>query len=313
MHPEKIQILKDRAKMFYKAREFFRKRGVIEVDCPIMSPSASIDVHIELIRAYGVSSTTQYLHASPEYGMKKLLAEGMSDIFQLCHVFRDEECSMQHNPEFTMVEWYRINVPFSAMIEESIEFIKEFVGDVPFSKVTYRDAFKRFAGIDYLQASEEDLLQFLEERGINPYQNIEEEGKDALLNIILGVVIQPQLGQKGLTVVQYFPATQAALAQTRKRGEEEIAERFEIFYQGVELANGYHELTNSEEQHERLIHSNATRERLGKDTLPIDDSFIKALEKGLPDCCGVSVGFDRLMMLRHKREDIADVIPLSEK
>ena len=313
MYPEKIEILKDRAEMFSKVRKFFCTRKILEVDCPIMSTSASVDVHIDLIRAYGVSSKTHYLHASPEYGMKKLLAEGIGDIYQLSHVFRDNECSMMHNPEFTMAEWYRMEVPFNAMIEETVEFIREFVGDVPFTKINYRDSFKKYTDIDYLNASEDDLLQYLEERGIDPYQNIEEEGKDALLNIILGVVIQPQLGKDELCVLQYFPATQAMLSQTRWKGEEEVSERFEVFYHGVELANGYHELGNSEEQLERLVITNNTRERLGKETLPIDDTFIKALEKGLPDCCGVSVGFDRLMMLRHDVEDIADVIPLSER
>lgn len=313
MTPEKIRILKDRAAMFSKARNFFSKRNILEVDCPIMSASASVDVHIDLIRAYGISSKTHYLHSSPEYGMKKLLAEGIGEIYQLSHVFRDNEYSMKHNPEFTMAEWYRVEVPFTAMIEETVEFIREFIGDVSFTKITYHDAFKKYAGIDYLEASEEDLLQYLKERGIDPYENIEEEGKDALLDIILAIIIQPQLGKDELCVLKFFPATQAMLSRTRRRGEEEVAERFEIFYQGVELANGYHELCNSEEQLERLITTNNIREKLGKETLPIDEAFIKALEKGLPDCCGVSVGFDRLMMLRHNVEDIAAVIPLSER
>ncbi len=313
MQPELIRILKDRAEMFAKARHFFSSRGVTEVDCPAMSAFASVDVHIDLIRAYGLSSKTHYLHSSPEYGMKKLLAEGIGDIYQLSHVFRDNEYSMRHSPEFTMAEWYRLGFTFNAMIEETVEFIRLLIGDIPSTKITYREVFKKYAGIDYLKATEKELLLYLEERGIDPYQNIEEEGKDALLNIILGVVIQPQLGQKEICVLQYFPASQSALAQLKKRGDEEVAERFEIFYRGMELANGYHELADAEEQLARLIQSNNTRESLGKDTLPIDEPFIKALEKGLPECCGVSVGFDRLMMLRHQKDDISDVIPLSER
>lgn len=313
MNPEKIDILKDRAAMFAEVRKFFLDRDVCEVDCPIMSSAASVDVHIDLIRAYDSSAKTQYLHSSPEYGMKKLLSAGFGDIYQLGHVFRDNEYSMKHNPEFTMAEWYRVDMPFKTMINETIEFVQLFIGALPVSKINYREAFKKYAGIDYLKASEDDLLQYLEERGIDPYQNIEEEGKDALLDIILGVVIQPQLGMNDICVLQYFPASQAALAQTRWKGEEEVSERFEVFHKGMELANGYHELTNAEEQLERLVITNNTRERLGKDTLPIDESLIKALERGLPDCCGVSVGFDRLMMLRHNKDDIADVIALSER
>lgn len=313
MEPDKIQILKDRSEMLAKARDFFQKRSITEVDCPAMSKSASIEVHIDLYRCYGASQNTFYLHSSPEYGMKKLLAEGIGDIFQLGHVFRDNEYSMRHNPEFTMAEWYRVKMPFSAIIEETVEFIQEFIGKLPVTKISYRDAFKKYAGIDYVTSTEDELLQYLEESGIDPYQNIEEEGKDALLNIILGVVIEPQLGKDEITVLQYFPATQAALAKTKKRGDEEVSERFEVFHKGMELANGYHELTDYEEQYERLQITNHTRERLSKDTLPIDESFIKALERGLPDCCGVSVGFDRLMMLRHRMDDIADVIPLPER
>lgn len=308
-----IRILKDRAGMFEKARHFFSSRKVLEVDCPAISPYASVDVHIDLIRAYGLSATTNYLHSSPEYGMKKLLAEGIGDIYQLSHVFRDNESSMRHSPEFTMAEWYRLGISFTSMIEETVDFIRLFIGEIPFSKMSYREVFKKYAGIDYVKATEEELLDYLEERGIDPYQNIEEEGKDALLNIILGVVIQPQLGQKEIFVLQYFPASQSALAQTKKKRDELVAERFEVFYKGLELANGYHELANAEEQLERLIQSNTIREKLGKDTLPIDEGFIKALEKGLPDCCGVAVGFDRLMMLRHQKEDIADVIPLPQR
>jgi lysyl-tRNA synthetase class 2 len=313
MPPEKICILKDRSLMFTKAREFFAKRGICEVDCPIMSTSASIEVHIDLLRAYGVSSDTYYLHASPEYGMKKLLSEGIGDIYQMSHVFRDNDNSMQHNPEFTMVEWYRIKMPFLAMVEEAVDFIREFIGPIPLVKLSYREALKKYARIDYLKTTEEDLFQFLESKGIDPYQNIEEEGKDALLNIILGVIVKPHLGKEDICILQYFPASQAGLAQTRMKGEEKVAEKFEIYYKGIELANGYHQLCNPEEQLERLVTANNTRERLGKDTLPIDESFIKALEKGLPDCCGVSVGFDRLMMLRHNKDDIADVIAISER
>lgn len=313
MVAERISIIKDRARMLAEARRFFSDRNVLEVDCPIMSTMASVDLHIDLIRAYGASAHTHYLHSSPEYGMKRLLSEGIGDIYQLSHVFRDNEQSMRHHPEFTMVEWYRIKASFKAMIEETVAFIRIFVGDVPFVRLSYREAFKKYAGIDYLAVSEEELLDYLEKQGINPYQNIEEEGKDALLNIILAVIIEPQLGENEICVLQYFPASQAMLAQTKKRPKELVAERFEIFFKGMELANGYHELRDAKEQQARLVRANTMRERLGKDTLPIDESFIRALETGLPDCCGVAVGFDRLMMLRHNKEDISDILPFCER
>jgi lysyl-tRNA synthetase class 2 len=309
---EKIKILKDRSDMLQKSRDFFRQRSVYEVDCPIMSPSASIDVHINLIRAYGTNSQTRYLHPSPEYAMKRLLSEGMGDIYQLSHVFRDNEVGMRHNPEFTLAEWYRLGITFPKMIEETIDFIRLFVGNVKSHSMSYRDAFIKYTGIDYLTTSKKKMLNYLEEQGIDVYHNINEEGKDGILNVIMGVVIQPNLGHDQILAITHFPATQAALAQTKMVKDEEVSERFEVFYKGLELANGYHELTEPGEQHKRLIEANSIREKLGKDSLPVDENFLEALKKGLPDCCGVAVGFDRLMMLRHSKEDIAEVIPFAE-
>lgn len=309
---EKIKILKDRAQMLGKARGFFQQKEILEVDCPIMSHSAAIDVHINLIRAYGTNSATRYLHPSPEYGMKRLISEGIGDIYQLSHVFRDNEVGMRHNSEFTLAEWYRMGISFQKMIDETIEFIRLFVGDVTCHAISYRDAFIKYTGIDYLTSSRKKMLNYLEEHGIDVYHNIEEEGKDGILNIIMGVIIQPKLGSDKICALTHFPATQAALAKTKKLKEEDVSERFEVFYKGLELANGYHELTEPEEQKKRLLEANTIREKLGRDTLPLDENFLKALKRGLPNCCGVAVGFDRLMMLRHAKEDIAEVIPFAD-
>jgi lysyl-tRNA synthetase class 2 len=314
MKPEKIKILRDRAEMFRKVRNFFSLRDVCEVDCPLMNRFASVDVHIDLIRAYtGNPPKTHYLHSSPEYAMKRLLVEGMGDIYQLSHVFRDNEYSMRHNPEFMMAEWYRLNYPFLKMIEETVDFVRLFIGEMPNTIMTYEEVFKKYAGIDYKKITEKKLRSYLQEKGINPYENIEEEGKDAYLNLIMGVVIEPQLGHDEIFVIYHFPASQSMLSKTTIHDGVEVAERFEVFYKGYELANGYHELANAGEQKKRLAKANKIREELGKDTLPIDESFLEALEKGLPDCCGVAVGFDRLMMLRHGLDDIADVLPLTER
>ena len=314
MKPEKLKILRDRAEMFRKVREFFFSRNVCEVDCPSMNRFASVDVHIDLIRAYGGNPpATHFLHSSPEYAMKRLLVEGMGDIYQLSHVFRDNEYSMRHNPEFSMVEWYRLNFSFSKMIEETLDFIRLFIGDMPQTIMSYDQVFKKYADIDYRKITEKKLLSYLKEKGIDPYENIGGEGKDAYLNLIMGVVIEPQLGDKELFVINHFPASQSMLSKTTMQDGVEVAERFEVFYKGYELANGYHELADPAEQRKRLVKANKKREELGKDTLPIDELFLSALEKGLPDCCGVAVGFDRLMMLRHHLDDIADVLPLSER
>lgn len=305
---ERLSILRDRAVMLAAARSFFQLKGVIEVDCPQITAAASVDAHIDLIPILH-HNETRYLHSSPEYGMKRMLSEGLGDIYQLSHVFRHGEWGSKHNPEFTMAEWYRLDITFQEMIAETVDFIRLFLGDLPTITQSYREVFQTYAGFDYLKMSEHDLAAYLEDRGITPYPDVVEEGKDALLNLVIGTIIEPCLGQNELFVLAYYPASQSALAQTRWHGDEQVSERFEVYYKGVELANGYHELTNPQEQHQRLIEANTSRQRLGKPALPIDYLFLKALEKGLPDCCGVAVGFDRLMMLRHHRTNIADVIP----
>lgn len=306
---EKKTLLHDRAIMLDSARAFFKTRGILEVDCPLVSASASVDAHIDLIPAIDAMGHTRYLHSSPEYGMKRLLAEGMGDIYQLSHVFRQGEYGVKHNPEFMMAEWYRLEKSFEFLIEETIEFIRLFVGNIPWSLISYRDVFQKYAGIDYLHATEEDLLLFLKENQIETYDTVVAEGKDALLNLILGTLIEPNLGRDELCALAYYPSSQAALAKTKWHGEEKVAERFEVYFRGIELSNGYHELADAEEQRQRLIEANAARKGMGKEALPIDENFLEALKKGLPDCCGVAVGFDRLMMLRHGVKNIKEVIP----
>ena len=304
----KVKRLRDRALMLKAARHFFDQRGVLEVDCPILSAHASVDAHIDLISAAYRRNEKYYLHSSPEFGMKRLLAEGIGDIYQLSHVFRDGEWSPKHNPEFTMTEWYRLGFSLEQMIEETMEFIRLFLGDLPYHIVSYRDIFLQQTGIDYATASEQELFCYIQDQNIAFYPSVLEEGKDALLNLILGSQIEPQLGQGTLCALAYYPASQAALARKRWHGQEQVAERFEIYYQGIELANGYHELTHADEQRQRFYEANALRLAFGKEPLPIDENFLQALEKGLPDCCGVAVGFDRLLMLRQGQKEIAHVL-----
>lgn len=305
----KITRLQDRALMMKGVREFFNKRNVIEVDCPILSALASVDTHIDLIPALYKGKEKRYLHSSPEMGMKRLLAEGMGDIYQLSHVFRDGEWSSKHNPEFMMAEWYRLGFNLKQMIEETLHFIALFLGESPYRLVSYRDLFLQETGIDYLTASEEELFDYIQAQEIPFYPTVLKEGKDALLNLILGFQIEPRLGFGEFCVLAYYPASQAALACKKWHGDEQVAERFEVYFQGVELANGFHELADAQEQRLRFNEANISRLQLGKDSLPPDENFLKALEKGLPDCSGVAVGFDRLMMLRQGQNEIAHVMP----
>lgn len=310
---KRIATLRDRAAMLAKAREFFSQRNVMEVDCPILSFTADISTHIDLMTGLYNQTETCYLHPSPEYGMKRLLSEGIGDIYQLSHVFRDGEYSHKHNPEFMMVEWYRLQKSFIDFIHETLEFIRLFLGNLPETIVSYRETFQRYAHFDYLKANKEDLLAYICAKNIPVHTNIKDEDKDTLLNVILSFEIEPHLGTDELYVLAYYPSTQAALAKTLQHNGEEVAERFEIYYKGVELCNGYHELTDPIEQRKRIDEANQARVSLGKKALPIDQSFLEALEKGLPESCGVAVGVDRLMMLRHQTNDLSDVIPFRLK
>ena len=299
----RIEILKDRALMLKKAREFFYERAILEVDCPILSPYASVDAHIDLIAACAMQMDA-FLHSSPEYPMKRLLSEGIGDIFQLSHVFRDGECGSKHNPEFMMAEWYRLSFSFEAMVEETLDFIRLFLGNFEAEIVSYKELFLRYAGIDPYSSTNEELGQYLQK--ISP--ETQTDSRDDILNFILALQIEPQLGKNKLTALVYYPPTQAALAKTRLVDGEMVAERFEIYYQGTELANGYHELQDADEQLRRLIEANELRLRLGKNELPIDMRFIEALKHGLPACSGVAVGFDRLMMLRHNKQVLSSIL-----
>ena len=293
--------------MLQQARDFFAIREVLEVDCPIISQKASIDAHIDLIPCK-VFNKQAWLHSSPEYGMKRLLAEEIGDIYQLSHVFRDFECGIKHNPEFMMAEWYRVGFTFNQMIEETCAFIKLFVGNCPVDIICYQEAFLKYTGLDPFASSFEDLAQYITRQGCDSLES-HTSSKDDLLTFILATFIEPKLGSDVLSVLAYFPPSQAALSQVCTYNGHKTAERFEVFYQGLELANGYHELQDPQEQRKRLLEANAMRKALGKDMLVIDENFLEALEKGLPDCCGVAVGFDRLMMLHMQTNNISDVLP----
>lgn len=303
--PNRIAILRDRAEMMERSRTFFKERGVLEVDCPFLTSRASIDLHIDLIPAIYAKEETRYLHSSPEYCMKRLLVEGIGDCYQLGHVFRDGEYGRKHNPEFMMAEWYRLGASFDPFILETCDFIRLFLGPLQIELLTYREAFEKYLGINPLTASEGNLIELIHKHQVPTYATLFEEGKDSLLNILLGTLIEPHLGNQVLTVLKDYPVSQAALAKARG----DVASRFEIYYLGVELANGYDELADPYEQRKRFEEANRDRVHFGKGLLPLDEAFLAALEKGMPSACGVAVGFDRLMMLRNEASSLAEVIP----
>ncbi len=297
------EVLRERARQLAATRAFFTERDVIEVDTPMLRPKAPVDAHIDLIECT-MPDGTWYLHSSPEYEIKKLLSSGVGDCYQLSHVYRYGEHGALHRPEFTMIEWYRIGFTFQKMIDETVDLVHLVCGRRPTHQITYRALFLQELGVDIdndralLNALPQDLR----------HAELQSEGRDGVLNLLLGTQIEPRLGKDELTIVTHFPASQSALAKVTQLDGHPVAERFEVYGEGMELANGYHELTDAKEQRIRLDAANEKRASLGKAKYPIDDSFLAALERGLPECCGVAVGFDRLLMLRRCSDDIRKVL-----
>jgi lysyl-tRNA synthetase class 2 len=269
------------------------------VDCGALVACAPIDANIDVVPVQVSEKACGFLHTSPEYAMKRLLASGMGDIYFLGHVYRFGEFGRRHSPEFTMVEWYRKGISFSDMIQETCEFLFLFFGPLPVRILGYRDAFEMYAKINYSTATIDELKKVT---GINADWN-----RDAYIHLILTQLVEPNLGKEELTVLTDFPPHEAALACVIEKNCETVAERFEIYYQGVELTNGYHELANGAILRERFIKENQIRKEMGKPVYELDESFLAAMDD-FPDCCGVSVGFDRAMMLRHQLSNIQDVL-----
>jgi lysyl-tRNA synthetase class 2 len=288
-----------------EARAFFASRGILEVDCPCLTTGAPVDAHIDLLTVLEASGSGRYLHSSPEYGMKRLLAMGACDIYQLGHVFRAGEVGPLHNPEFTLAEWYRVGMAYDTFIEEALAFIRLFLGPLPARRLSYRDAFLQYIHLDPFTADIDALIACA--APLHPTKELAQGDRDTLLQLIMSFLIEPHLGQEALCVIDGYPASQAALAQVQGG----VAERFEVYFRGIELANGYHELADAHEQRQRLHAANAHRLRLGKPSLPLDEYFLKALEHGLPDCCGCAAGFDRLLLLRQGASTLAEVLPFS--
>ncbi len=285
--------------MLQRARKFFFERNILEVDCGALVKRAPIDANIDVISAAVSNTESGYLHTSPEYAMKNLLSLGMGDIFFLGHVFRKGEVGRLHNPEFTMAEWYRIDISFEEMIQETCAFLSLFLGDLPIQKLSYRDAFTKYAGINYSKDSLDSLV---------PSSNWSRETK---LDYILSHKIEPHLGKEEFTILTDYPPSQAALARLIEKQGELVAERFEIYFSGVELANGYHELSDPFELKNRFTLENSARKERGQEPYLLDDAFLNAMEKGIPDCCGVSVGFDRALMLQSKAKRLSEILPFS--
>ena len=303
-----VDLLCDRAKMLQKARQFFSDRNILEVDCCALRPRAAIDANIDVIGAFVSDQEKGYLHTSPEYAMKRLLSAKIGDIYFLGHVFRKGDIGPLHNPEFTMAAWYRIGISFADLIQETCAFLFLFIPPLPIRTLSYRDAFAQYVGIDYSKATLAELQAKAEALSAHDSPNW---NRDTYIHFLLSHAIEPRLGQQELTVLTDYPPHEAALAQVVKKQGELVAERFEIYCQGIELANGYHELGDAKELRRRFQQENAIRSSLNKETYLLDEPFLASMESYFPKCCGVSVGMDRALMIRRQAKTIREVLPFA--
>ena len=302
--------LAERAALLRRAREFFAERGVLEVDTPLVvnCPVSEVQLHCASVQL-AAGAAPLYLHSSPEYAMKRLLAAGSGDIYQICHVVRGLEHGHLHNPEFTLIEWYRIGFTLSALMDEVEALVRKLLGPAAAGRaseqLSYRDAFLRELRLDPFTASDAALAQAAVPLGVSASSVAIE--RDEWLQLLMGAIVGPRLGRGALSFVHGYPVSQAALARVDPQ-DARVAQRFELYCEGIELANGFHELAAADEQRERFAHDNAERRRRGLAIAAPDERLLAALAAGLPDCAGVALGFDRTLMLATGAAHIEEVL-----
>jgi len=286
-----------RSALYRQIRTFFESRNVLEVDTPLLSQAAVSDPNITPMQ----TSDQRWLQTSPEYAMKRLLCAGSGDIWQLCKVFRRGEAGQRHNPEFTMLEWYRLDWSLSQLMDEVRDLVRAVFAscwaELTEIRLSYAEALRQYAGISVHTASDQDIAQL----GRKAAGNDLDLDRDGWLDIIMSHLVEPALPKDTLVFIDEFPASQAALAKVAADDDgHAVAQRFELFFNGTELANGYHELTDALEQRRRF-----EKEAQGR---PLDERLLAAMVSGLPECSGVAMGIDRLLMHQLQAARIADVL-----
>jgi lysyl-tRNA synthetase class 2 len=297
-----LQALEARAGLLRRIRTFFEQRGVLEVETPVLSAAGNSDPGIT---QFQLRSADSWLRTSPEYAMKRLLAAGSPDIYELGRVFRAGESGRHHNAEFTMLEWYRKGWTSQQLMDEVVQLVRACLPDHAFneSRVSYRKLFLGYTGLDPLSASADQFRQWLGQR----QDGVPELRRMELLDLVISCHIQPALPKDGLTLVYDYPAEQAALARLQPH-DPSVADRFELFLGRFELANGYRELTGAGEQESRFSRENQQRIDAGQAAVPVDTLLLEAMRNGLPDCSGVALGVDRLLMFMLGAQSLDEVM-----
>ena len=326
-----LPMLRLRARLLSGVRRFFDDRGYFEVDTPLLSHDRAIDRHLV---PFSVEARTgpRYLQTSPEFAMKRLLAAGAQAIYQVGHVFRGGELGSRHNPEFTMVEWYRagdsqteqmevVEDLIDAMFVATSEARRDFQGGAlpveikrqparPYRRTSYRDAFRSHAGRDVMLLAASELAELARDRHVAVPESLAADDRDGWLNLLLAELVEPKLGLDRPEFLFDYPASQAALARIRPE-DPPVAERFELYINGIEVCNGYHELTDADELRRRIHGESQRLAATGDEALPVSSRLLAAMDAGLPACTGVALGFDRMMMLVTGANSVAEVLPFA--
>ena len=299
-----------RARLLAEVRDFFAVRSVLEVETPLLVNAGVTDVNLRPVELQ-LGTRRMFLQTSPEYAMKRLLAAGLGDLYQICRVVRGDERGRLHNPEFTLLEWYRIGFDFGRLIDEVAELLDALASSLGkegrnLRRLSYREAFAGELGIDPLAVTDEALGHLAIRHGLAA-ASAAELGRDGLLDFLMGTVIGPRLGHGEWLALTHYPSSQAALAQLDP-ADPRVALRFEIYADGIELANGFQELAAAGEQRARFAADNAARAAKHLPEISIDEQLLAALESGLPPCSGVALGFDRAVMVVTGAGHIDEVI-----
>lgn len=303
-----IEAVRMRARLNEMIRKFFSERGVLEVETPILSAAGNTDPNIEGFRLHfsRAGETQRWLRTSPEFALKRLVASGVGSCYELGRVFRSGEMGRMHNPEFSMLEWYRIGWTHHQLMDECAELVKDALHmagrSATVRETSFRHLYQEHLGIDPLTASEAELrapLAVFDIRAVGL-------SRDDWLDLLMTHLIQPSIPDNRILLIYDYPKSQAALARIRQ-GDVPVAERFELFLGPIELANGYHELNDAEEQRERFDRDLSQRQKRGTALPPMDERLLAALPR-LPDCAGVALGVDRLLMAMLGGDRVADVI-----
>ncbi len=302
--------LRLRARVLRQMRSFFEARGVLEVETPLLAGATVTDPHLASLetRLGGLGGRKLFLQTSPEFAMKRLLAAGSGPIFQICKAFRDGEVGRLHNPEFTMLEWYRPGFELEELMEEVDELLQLVLGGPAARRRTLAQVAEEYGGFDPHTASAEVLRQRASDLELSGLPDLPEDDRTGWRDLLVSHVVEPQLGQGRPDLIVDYPVDQAALAEVSSGGGSPVARRFEAYIDGIELANGYQELRDDQELRRRFEKDLEERQKRGLPTVPVDENLLAAMEAGLPQCSGVSIGIDRLVLLAAGAEALEEVI-----